>query len=415
MKRILLIPGYRLFPIETGAGVAQYGIIDELRKYMKVSLLLNEANVTTDSLEELRARWPEVGFLHWKRLKADWEKNYQPSFSSRLKRKLGLERDKIETPKVNLPEELNEAWENSAILYYAESDWRKKSLQYFLTKEKFDIVQTDLPVNIQLIGKKVPGLRTVHVCHELKHKRFGNSARFKRVPEDKFIATEKKLKSRERELISAYDQCVVFSKEDAILFEGLPRTRISISPFPILDEDFFIGQRSMPKRLLFLGPEVHGPNKEGLTWFINEVFCGLDENWKLHVVGKWSQSYISEHGSERVIFEGFVEQLETFFSDSVMIVPIKSGAGIRTKIIQAMAAKVPLLSTPFAAEGLMAKEGKEILYFEDAAEFRIQLERLGVKEFTREITEGAQKLAKNRFSQATLGKLRYDILSQSLR
>ena len=51
-----------------------------------------------------------------------------------------------------------------------------------------------------------------------------------------------------------------------------------------------------------------------------------------------------------------------------MLVPVLSGSGIRTKILEALANKIPVFSTSFASEGLCSKDNKNshIFHFDNA-------------------------------------------------
>jgi len=406
-KSILIIPGYRLFPIETGAGVAQFGVIDELRKKMNVSVLLDENNVTSDYLGDLEARWLDVSFVHWSSLRSDWEEQ-QSGLFQRLKNKLTKDKMQESRPELLIPDELKDSWENGSILFYPTPEWRKEALKLHLNTTGYDLVQTDLPVNLPLISGEQE-MKAIHVCHELKHKRFKNTAEAKGIEESEYLQAFNALREREIELIESYEHCIFFNEGDAALMSDSSSSEIHVSPFPILDAEFYSGERETPSRLIFIGPESHGPNREGLLWFLKNVFSGVDEHWKIHVIGDWSAESIEKYGSSRVLFEGFVDDLQPYFEDSIMVVPILTGAGIRTKILQAMAQEVPVLATRFAAEGIPVRDGKEILFFDALQEFDEKI--LSMDDRVRlEVTSNAQEMVRQHFSQEILGKKRYLLL-----
>jgi len=62
---------------------------------------------------------------------------------------------------------------------------------------------------------------------------------------------------------------------------------------------------------------------------------------------------------------GWVEDIsELIAASDVVIVPIESGGGTRFKILEALAAGVPVLSTPKGAEGLDLVDGRDIFLAE---------------------------------------------------
>ena len=74
---------------------------------------------------------------------------------------------------------------------------------------------------------------------------------------------------------------------------------------------------------------------------------------------------------KNIIFSGYVSDLDSYYEESVMIVPILSGSGIRTKILTSFANKVPVFATEFASEGLLDFErgNSHVALFNNNSEF----------------------------------------------
>jgi hypothetical protein len=69
-------------------------------------------------------------------------------------------------------------------------------------------------------------------------------------------------------------------------------------------------------------------------------------------------------------FTGFLESIDHLYEQSILISPIFSGSGLRTKILLALSNKIPVLTMRFAAEGLYDnKEQSHFGFFENAADF----------------------------------------------
>jgi glycosyltransferase involved in cell wall biosynthesis len=88
------------------------------------------------------------------------------------------------------------------------------------------------------------------------------------------------------------------------------------------------------------------------------------------------------------------------------IVPLRTGGGTRLKILEAMAAGVPVVSTPLGAEGLAVAPERDILFAEpdDAEGWIRQLSRLAASEAecTR-LADAAFDLVRVRYDWETLG------------
>lgn len=74
-------------------------------------------------------------------------------------------------------------------------------------------------------------------------------------------------------------------------------------------------------------------------------------------------------GLAGVRYEGQVESVDPWYrSASVALTVVKSGAGSRLKVVEAMAQKVPLVSTRFASQGFDLVDGVDVLFAESAEE-----------------------------------------------
>lgn len=112
------------------------------------------------------------------------------------------------------------------------------------------------------------------------------------------------------------------------------------------------------KDLLFVGGFTHGPNVDAVIWFVSEVLPIVLESEpgiRFHVVGSNVPEVISVLASENVIVHGFVEDevLSQLYRDiRVCVVPLRYGAGVKGKVLEALQAGVPLITTPIGAEGI---------------------------------------------------------------
>ncbi len=125
--------------------------------------------------------------------------------------------------------------------------------------------------------------------------------------------------------------------------------------------------------MIFVGFLPHTPNEEGLRWFLKNVYPLIkteEPTASLAVVGAGASNrmlgLMHDYGVE---YHGFVEDLRDEFARSrVYVAPIFTGGGIRTKILEAMAAGVPVVSTTFAPLGLGTTPGIHLLASDDPGE-----------------------------------------------
>ena len=64
------------------------------------------------------------------------------------------------------------------------------------------------------------------------------------------------------------------------------------------------------------------------------------------------------------------------YSDDIYLCPLRVGAGVRNKLMEAMAAGMPIVTTPLGPEGMNVKHEREMLFAETPEEFEQQITRL---------------------------------------
>jgi glycosyltransferase involved in cell wall biosynthesis len=112
--------------------------------------------------------------------------------------------------------------------------------------------------------------------------------------------------------------------------------------------------------LVFVGAMDWRPNMDGVQWFVSSVLPLIRvrlPDVSLLVVGRRG---LPRHDS-RVHVTGTVEDVRPYlWKSAVSIVPLRIGGGTRLKIYEAMAAKIPVVSTAVGAEGLDVRDGENI-------------------------------------------------------
>ncbi len=107
-------------------------------------------------------------------------------------------------------------------------------------------------------------------------------------------------------------------------------------------------------RLIFLGNLEYPPNTDAMRYFFNTVWRGIRTRYPhitLTVIGKGRE--IFNHAIDGVTFLGFVEDHGSeLAAHDVFISPLRFGAGIPSKILEAMGVGLPILGTTFSFRGI---------------------------------------------------------------
>jgi polysaccharide biosynthesis protein PslH len=127
-----------------------------------------------------------------------------------------------------------------------------------------------------------------------------------------------------------------------------------------------------PARIGFLGPFSHPPNFDGIRWFAKYCWPLIKRDLpeaRLRIVGSGSNGDLKPSGKD-IDGLGWVQDLaDEIATWSVMIVPVRMGAGTRVKIAEAFSLKCPVVSTSLGAYGYDVQNGVELLFADTATTF----------------------------------------------
>ncbi len=124
--------------------------------------------------------------------------------------------------------------------------------------------------------------------------------------------------------------------------------------------------------LLFVGGFNHPPNVDGICWFVEEVMPRVlaeRPGLQLHVVGSNPTDAVLELQSDHVRVYGYLpdEELDALYRQvRQAVVPLRFGAGVKGKVIEALQQGVPLTTTTIGAEGI--PDAAEVMNITDDAE-----------------------------------------------
>lgn len=131
------------------------------------------------------------------------------------------------------------------------------------------------------------------------------------------------------------------------------------------------GSRSH-RTLLFVGSMDYHANIDAVGWFVRDIWPSLSREFpelEFTVVGRNPPASIHALASSRVRITGTVDDVRPFYSRALaLVVPLRVGGGTRLKILESMAAGVPVISTTLGAEGLEANHSEHFLLADSAEE-----------------------------------------------
>jgi hypothetical protein len=138
--------------------------------------------------------------------------------------------------------------------------------------------------------------------------------------------------------------------------------------------------------IAFLGGYRHQPNVEAVEWFVATVMPLLRKrapHIKFYIYGSHAPESFGELGTDAVVIKGFAETLDEIFETCrVFVAPLRSGAGIKGKVLDSMSYGVPAVLSPIAAEATGLANGVTTFVAEDPEEWAEHIVRLHEDETT---------------------------------
>ncbi|HTR30740.1 MAG TPA: glycosyltransferase family 4 protein [Puia sp.] len=181
----------------------------------------------------------------------------------------------------------------------------------------------------------------------------------------------------EFELFDQYDHVMALTKQDARKIGAvIGEQKTLLCPHPASTRRHVIRQEV--NTLGFIASE-YLPNYDALCFFLKDCWPSLRDNDDISLqvygnVGKW---FRDDPPRKRVAFRGFVPDLKGIYNEvDIVINPVRFGAGLKIKNIEAMANGLPLVTTTHGAAGLEAAIGKALLVADSAGDFIAQLHLL---------------------------------------
>ncbi|SHF15504.1 glycosyltransferase [Pedobacter caeni] len=376
MRKILIVTPYMPFPLNSGGRIAQFEFNNEMRHHFKMTLAFTMKPEEQKALEELKGLWKNVEFKPYvirDKSVSDKFGDILFRFSEFFNRLIGKGVFFFGC-KTNLDKLLKI---NTTLFRSKSFGFPRGFIDHFrnvLLEDNFEYVQVEFHQLISFAEYIPQSSYRIFVHHELRFIRekrelelFSfNSGFLKRI--------YKRNKKFELSALEKYDMVCTLSDVDKLLLEkDIKKPILVSSPVPIRVGKAETGFSSANK-LVFLGGEDHFPNKEGVDWFLMNCWMPLKSKYpdlRLSVIGKWHQQTIDGYAGllDAVSFLGYVEQLHEELANSIFIVPIRIGSGIRMKIIEAVNAGIPFVSTEVGVEGLCFKNGHDCLIGNTAQEF----------------------------------------------
>jgi polysaccharide biosynthesis protein PslH len=256
------------------------------------------------------------------------------------------------------------------------SNGMRRQIEALMRTEKFDSVVCDFLVAAPNFPDLSSAVLFQHNVEALIWKRQAENA--STLAHKLFFSDQyQRMRRFEAQVCRQVKSVIAVSAADAESMRSLYGvSRIAWVPTGVDIEYFSPPAQSAPVAdLAFVGAMDWLPNIDGIKWFVDQILPLIRKrrpDCSLVIAGRRPMHGIQKLAEKdsRIRVTGTVPDVRPFLWGSrVSIVPLRSGSGTRLKIYEAMAAKIPIVSTAIGAEGLDIRDGEDIHIADSPAAF----------------------------------------------
>ncbi len=334
MKLLVILPRFP-FPTEKG---------DKLRAFNQLKVLSAHFDITL------------IALSHEKVKSADLEK-VKPYCSS-----MHVYRLKILPVIWNLVISVFNGWPLQAGYYY------NKGAQKLVDKVINDIKPDH--IYCQLLRTAAYAFNT-HIPKTLDYQDVFSKGVERRIPSANLLMKVlfsfelRRLKKYEHLVFEKFDNKTIISAPDRDFIPHKNKDQIAIIPNGV-DQDYF-KEFSIAKYtdLVFTGNMGYPPNIDCAEYLVKKVLPLIHKKYpeiKLTLAGASPHARVKALASNKVTVTGWVDDIRKYYAGArIFLAPMQLGTGLQNKLLEAMAMKLPCITSTLCNSALKAKEGTEVL------------------------------------------------------
>jgi glycosyltransferase involved in cell wall biosynthesis len=229
-----------------------------------------------------------------------------------------------------------------------------------------------------------------------------------------FKSEAKRLIKYERHIFDFFENKTIISEQDKNLIHHPERANIVCVPNGI-DKSFFEAiKRTAEYDFVFVGNMNYPPNVDAVHYIVEKIMPSFPEATLLVSGVSPRKSLVTlAKINPRITLTGWVHDIRTSYSKGkIFLAPMFIGTGMQNKLLEAMAMKIPCVTTPLANNAIHARNKIEIMVGKNEEEIISCIKKLRQDpQFSSDLANAASSFVKTNYSwQETVSALKEIIL-----
>ena len=174
----------------------------------------------------------------------------------------------------------------------------------------------------------------------------------------------------ERFMFTPYGRTVVIAEKDRETLRSLqPELAVDLIPNGIELGRFPLrGAGRASETLLFVGNFEYRPNQDAARLLIGKIMPAIWQQMpqtQLQLVGNNPPDWMLNLADSRINVTGRVPDVQPYLARATaFICPLRMGAGLKNKVLEALAMGIPVVATPLSVDGIKVEHGRSAIIAE---------------------------------------------------
>jgi sugar transferase (PEP-CTERM/EpsH1 system associated) len=389
MNLLVLLPRVP-YPLEKGDKLRAYYQIKELSKYHDIYLVaMQDKHLHPEALEKIKPYCKEIYLFKL----------------SLLSKCLGIVRAFFK----GLPMQCG----------YFYSSLAKRKIQKLFRKIYPDHIYCFMIRMAEYVKKHKECHKTLDYQDVLS---IGMKRRYEKAPFWKkpvFLYEYQALKRYEKNVFSYFTNKTIITSIDRDLISHPQKQYIQVIPNGIDFEKFRYMRMKKEYDLIFAGNMSYPPNIDAALFLVKSVFPKLlqsSPNLKLCICGAAPTPAIKSLANEHITVTGWVDDITEYYAKSkIFVAPMQLGTGLQNKLLEAMAMKLPCVTSPLAGKPLekIGRDGYEFLICRTIFDYvEAIFELLNDKTFYKTIAQNGYEFVNTNYNWEEVGKRLEEVMNE---